>query len=232
MHCKIGGIVTDAVIDSGSKYNIISQSNWKQLKSKHIVVSKQSRDVPLTLRAYGGQPLSLVGVFTSEITIGNTTSVAEFIVVKEEGNVLIGRDTATQMGILKISIPVNTVNSGNKKFSTFKNIVLDIPIKKEAVPVVQPYRRIPVALEKMVDKKLDELLDQGIIEPVNEPAKWISPVVVVPKGKNDVRVCVDMRRANEAIERETHPLPTFDDFLPQLAKAKVFSHLDVKHAFH
>lgn len=110
---------------------------------------------------------------------------------------------------------------------------MDIPIKPDAVPVAQPYRRIPVALEKTVDKKLDELLEQGVIEPVNGPAKWISPVVVVPKGSDgDVRICVDMRRANEAVERENHPLPTFEDFLPHLAKAKVFSRLDVKNAFH
>lgn len=63
--------------------------------------------------------------------------------------------------------------------------------------MTQPYRRVPVALEEAVDKKIDELLKQGIIEVVNGPSKWISPVVVVPK-ENYVRICVDMRRANEA----------------------------------
>lgn len=139
------------------------------------------------------------------------------------------------MGVLKIDVPVNAVevDAECKKLGTIKDIVVDIPIRPDAKPVVQPYRRIPIALEKMVDKKLDELLQQGIIEPVNEPAKWISPVVVVPKGADgDVRICVDMRRANEAVERENHPLPTFEDFLPHLAKGKVFSRLDVKNAFH
>ncbi|XP_055644348.1 uncharacterized protein K02A2.6-like [Toxorhynchites rutilus septentrionalis] len=134
------------------------------------------------------------------------------------------------MGVLKIGIPVNgvEVDTECKKLGTIRDNIVDIPIKPDAVPVVQPYRRIPVALEKMVDKKLSELHEQGVIEPVNEPAKWISPLVVVPKGVDgDVCLCVDMRRANEAVERENHPLPTFEDFLPHLSKAKVFSRLDV-----
>lgn len=83
----------------------------------------------------------------------------------------------------------------------------------------------------MVDAKIEELLAQGTVERVNGPSKWISPVVAVPKG-DGVRICIDMRRANEAVERENHPLPTIEDFLPHLGKAKVFSRLDVKNAFH
>lgn len=76
------------------------------------------------------------------------------------------------------------------------------------------------------------MLRQDIIEKVNGVAKWISPVVVAPKGDSDVRICIDMRRANLAVERENHPLPTIDDCLPQLNDAKVFSKLDVKQAYH
>ncbi|XP_055543705.1 uncharacterized protein K02A2.6-like [Wyeomyia smithii] len=41
-----------------------------------------------------------------------------------------------------------------------------------------------------------------------------------------------MRRANLAIKREGHLMPTFDDFLPRLKKARLFSRLDIKEAFH
>lgn len=234
MLCEIGGVTVSAVIDSGSKYNLLSQSNWEQLKLKKVVVSNQRREAPMLFKAYGGQSLQLIGVFTATVKLGNSSESAEFYVVKGDGKILIGRDTALAMGVLKIGIPVNEVevDADCEKFGTIKDIIVDIPIKPDALPVAQPYRRIPVALEKVVDKKLDELLKQGVIEPVNEPAKWISPVVVVPKGDGDVRICVDMRRANEAVERENHPLPTFEDFLPHLAKSKVFSRLDVKNAFH
>lgn len=68
-------------------------------------------------------------------------------------------------------------------------------------------------------------------EQVNEPSSWISPVVPVMKN-DDVRICLDMRRANEAVLRENHPLPTMEDFLPHLGKAKFFTKLDIKNAFH
>ena len=39
---------------------------------------------------------------------------------------------------------------------------------------------------------------------------------------------VDTRKANEAIVRERHPIPTVDDIFYQLNESKVFSNLDLK----
>lgn len=41
-----------------------------------------------------------------------------------------------------------------------------------------------------------------------------------------------MRRANEVIIRENHPLHTIETFLPKLHDAKIFSRLDINNAFH
>lgn len=49
-----------------------------------------------------------------------------------------------------------------------------------------------------------------VIEPVNGPSKFVSPLVVAPKGDNDVRICVNMRKVNQLIEKEIHPIPTFE----------------------
>ena len=56
--------------------------------------------------------------------------------------------------------------------------------------------------------------------------------MVVPKPLGDMRLCVDMKKANEAIVRERHPIPTVDDILYQLNGSKVFSKLDLKWGFH
>lgn len=52
------------------------------------------------------------------------------------------------------------------------------------------------------------------------------------KGNGDIRLCIDMRRANAAILRENYPLPTFYSFMTKLQRAKYFSRLDLKNAYH
>ena len=100
-------------------------------------------------------------------------------------------------------------------------------------PVAQHVRRIPFGLREKVDKKLDKLLELDMIQEVPEgPSGWVSPLVVVPKGDGDVRVCVDMRRANEAIVRERHPIPTVEELLHDLNGSTVFSKIDLKWGFH
>ena len=71
-----------------------------------------------------------------------------------------------------------------------------------------------------------------IIESVEGPTSWVSPLVAVPKSNGEVRVCVDMWRANEAVIREGHPIPTLEEKVRALAGATVFSKLDLRWGYH
>ena len=42
-------------------------------------------------------------------------------------------------------------------------------------------------------------------------------IIVVPKPNGDVRICLEPSKLNERILRETHPLPSVDYTLAQLA---------------
>ena len=99
--------------------------------------------------------------------------------------------------------------------------------------VAQPVRRIPFGVREKVEKKVDELLACGIIEEVPEgPASWVSPLVVVPKPDSVVRICVDMRSANQAIIRERQPIPTVEEVLQDLNGSTIFNRVDLKWGFH
>ena len=50
-----------------------------------------------------------------------------------------------------------------------------------------------------MDAKIGELLKENIIEKVEGPTTWASPVVVAPKQSGEIRLSVDMRCTNEAI---------------------------------
>ena len=136
--------------------------------------------------------------------------------------------TATELDLISIntsSIPsVNTftptasTNNSNgilKRYpdlftgiGKMKDFQVEIHIDPSVPPVTQPHRRIPFHLRKKLDAELDKLERQGIIEPVDGPTPWVSPLVVTPKPKNpdQIRVCVDMRQPNRAILRERHNL--------------------------
>ena len=80
---------------------------------------------------------------------------------------------------------------------------------------------------------MDELVAKDIIKEVSHnPTEYVSPLVVVPKADGEVRICVDMRRANSAIERERHPIPTIEEVLYDLNGSTVFSKLDLKWGLH
>ncbi len=83
-----------------------------------------------------------------------------------------------------------------------------------------------------MSEELDNLEQQGIIEKVDGATPWVSPIVVIPKKKGGVRLCIDMRMPNQAIRRERHPTPTVDDLIHTLNGATVFSKLDLKAGYH
>ena len=79
-----------------------------------------------------------------------------------------------------------------------KDFQLKLHIDERVQPVAQPLRRPAFSLKEKIEKKLDELLREDIIEQVEGPAPWVIPIVVVLKPNGDVRLCVDMRCTNKA----------------------------------
>lgn len=97
-----------------------------------------------------------------------------------------------------------------------------IELQSNAKPfAVQYLRRIPVPLMSKVKMELDRLESLDVIKRVTEPTEWCAPIVVVPKSNDQVRLCVDYTRLNEAVKRERHMLPTVDQVLAQMAVATV-----------
>ena len=72
---------------------------------------------------------------------------------------------------------------------------------------------------------------KGIIAKVEKSTPWISSLVAVLKpGK--IQVCINARYLNKAVKSPKYQIPTLEEILPQLAKAKIFSVLDAKYGFH
>ena len=85
-------------------------------------------------------------------------------------------------------------------------------------PTAQSHRRIPgdydrTIMRRKAEEELVRLEKLDIIETVHEPTPWVSPTTAVPKQKpktpDEVRICVDMRLPNKAIQRERHITTVF-----------------------
>ncbi|XP_047984727.1 uncharacterized protein K02A2.6-like [Leguminivora glycinivorella] len=233
--CILGGIKTEMLVDSGCKHNLISLEKWEVLKKLGAVAINQTPNPTKSLMAYGSHtPLNIKGSFETTMEANGRKENAIVYVIANGTQDLLGRETATRLGVLKIGADVNKVDEGviSQSFPKLKDVLVEIPIDENVQPVSQPYRRIPLPIQQKVESKIQELLDRDIIEEVNGPSRWVSPMVPIMKENGDLRLCVDMRRANAAILRENHPLPCMDKLLPEIGKAKYFSKLDIKDAFH
>ena len=113
-----------------------------------------------------------------------------------------------------------------------KSHQVTLHIKPKVKPVAQPLWSTPFNLRAKVSDKIKELLDKDIIEPVEGPNPWVSSIVIVTKQAGDICLCIDMRRANEAIELTRYIIPTVDELLQNMNGSKIFSKLDLKWGYH
>ena len=92
-------------------------------------------------------------------------------------------------------------------------------------------RSVPYALRDKVDQELDRLVAEGILEPV-QYAEWAAPIVPVLKSDRSVRICGDFKQTvNKASSVDRYPLPKGEDLFATLSGGRIFSKLDLSHAY-
>lgn len=92
------------------------------------------------------------------------------------------------------------------------------------MPISQPARRIPFHIREKVELEIKRLDKQDVMEKVNGPTPWVSNTLIVPKhnAPEQIRFCIDIRKANRSLKRERHVVPTTDDIILELNGSKVF----------
>ena len=115
---------------------------------------------------------------------------------------------------------------------TLKGYQAKIYVDLDAVPRFHPARSVPYALHDKVHQELKRLQDEGTLEPV-EIAKWAASIVAVLKqNKSTVRICGDFSvTINPVSKLDRYPIPKISDLFAILGKGKLFSKLDLCHAY-
>ena len=91
------------------------------------------------------------------------------------------------------------------------------------------YRQSTEELQATKQYLLDNL-NRGFITASNYP--FASPVLFVKKANGSLRFCIDFRKLNAITRKDAYPIPRIDELLARVSKAKVFTKLDIRQAFH
>ncbi|RVE48490.1 hypothetical protein evm_006801 [Chilo suppressalis] len=106
------------------------------------------------------------------------------------------------------------------KLSTTNVMTHSISLKDNVSPCyIKPYR-IPHSLKQEVQRQIDDMLANDIIE--ETISEWSSPVLLVPKKTNRSnekkwRLVIDYRQLNNRIKDDKFPLPNITDILDSLS---------------
>lgn len=92
---------------------------------------------------------------------------------------------------------------------------------------------MPLSVKNRLKQKLDELVEQNIIEKVTGFCEWVNHLVTIEKKDKEksLRLCIDPQELNSNILNEHSYVPSFDDVASQLSGMKYFSVLDLKDGF-
>jgi hypothetical protein len=92
-------------------------------------------------------------------------------------------------------------------------------------PTHQTWYRMNPNYTTTVKQDLDKLFVANFIVLVEE-ATWFSPLVVVPKKDDKLRICVDFRKLNVATKKDPYPLPFMKVVLDMVASHEINFFLD------
>ena len=222
----------DMVVDSGCPRDIIGEDTYRKFSAAPTLHATNIKLYPYC----STDPLNLVGKFKSRITCGKRTAVSTVYVMKGNATGLLSAGTSKALDLLQLQAPeqVHKIETQSTSLivdeyqDRFKGIgkLVDFQVKLHVDPNVEPvaqnYRRMPYSMCDAVSDKLNSLMDDDIIEKVSSPTPWVSPIFCAPKPKNpdEIRLFVDMRSVNTAIQRVRHPTPTISEIIADVNGAK------------
>ena len=119
------------------------------------------------------------------------------------------------------------------------------PYKFHLKPEHKPARHAPrnqSILKMLSKKKIMNLVKLGIIEEVKEHTDWVNSYVIVEKDsgnhhspnhtiKRKLRICLDPRDLNKALEREPYHTCSVDEIAAKLEGMTVFTIVDFKKGY-
>ena len=215
---QVTNTVINFKVDSGADVTCIPVSVYNKLKP-----SPKLETSSILLNTPAGA-LNVIGKFDTDVAHKTKFyKITIHVIESASVNCLLSRSDAFNMGILKFVAEIN-----EDLFSDYGLMNCDpvrIKLKDDAVPYhLHSPRRVAEPLLKPVKEELDKMVANSIISPITEPTEWCAPMVVALKKNNKVRICVDLKKLNQSVQRERYMMPTIDELAAKLTDSKIFSY--------
>ena len=234
-------------LDTGASCNTMPMKIYRK------IVGEDCQPLPssTTLRTYNGGLVKPLGYDRLRINHQGTEKRLHFEIVEHGPVTLLSGNTCERLELLEVDVrrvnhladlPVlessrkltkeTVLSEYSDVFKGLGNIgKLCIHTNSAVKPVQNHTRRVPVALQKELKRKLQSMEADGIIAKVVTPTQWISNMVCVKKQNGSLRICLDPQHLNQAVYRNHFPSQTLEALTPRLLGARVFSVCDAKDGF-
>ena len=252
-HVMVNNRLAKVTSDTGAK---VSVCGTKQAKEWDLL----SRMVPskMTLKPYQSTPIPVHGEARCSVTFGSTSIPVVWHIISGSCEPILAGYACEELGIIQFKespepfqpirmitseVPAESKQLLQDALKTYpenftglgklRNYQVKLHVDKSVKPVAVPPRSVPYHLQGRFQNAIDDMIREDVIEehPVNEPAPWVSCAVIASKPDGGIRVTMDAKNVNKAIQSMNHPIPRQEDIKAKLAGAKVFSKLDFNSAF-
>ncbi|XP_043240331.1 uncharacterized protein K02A2.6-like [Amphibalanus amphitrite] len=215
------GVFTMAArADSGAEATVIGEDS---LSSICVEPAQLEPCIGQPFSAVGRHPLTCIGSFQAALELGDRSTTAAVFVIKEMTGLLLSWFDCCFPRVFGQDSTLRVMDGGPMK----------IELRPDASPTsVTAARPIPFAWRAEVKAQLDDLLNRGIIVPVDYPTEWCHPISCVPKNPSGFRLCVDLTGLNRYVNRPTYPCRSPHDAVTSLpAGHRWMSTLDAKMGY-
>ena len=173
--------------------------------------------------------------------LSQVCKLGELLALRKVKHPLNGKTSVSRLPLTKQDI-LSQYSSCFEGIGHFPGDPYKFHLKPDYKPAQHAPRKVPVHLETAFKEEIESLVKQGILEEVKEHTDWVNSYVIVEKDtgnhhspnhtvKKKLRICLDPRDLNEALEREPYHTRSVDEITAKLQGMTVFTIVDFKKGY-
>ena len=252
----------DWLADTGSPRSFVCKTEAERIL-RHCKSAKWEHPTgcQTQYRCFNNIEIPVTGIIQMNLPSGHREATNNEILVVDANTVnLLGRDILGKLGFTLAQnkgTHINNINLDNtlqikiinkfphlcSRLGKSKNHIAKSTLKQDISPHQHKGRRVPLHLTDIVDKEIQHLLDTNQIIKLDKCSDqvFISPVVITLKHAQSIKLALDSKLLNEAIDKNKYQMQSIDNLMDSVAKYIsdnkneqgnfLFSKIDLKYAY-